>query len=199
MSTRQREGWENLTFGSDNREARERLRELILYIADKCEYDRTFGAVKLNKILFFADFVSFAEYGESITGIRYKKYQQGPVPTALRSLRDEMESKGDIVLKKKEYHGRTQNRVISLREPDFDKFRARDIALVDKVIEMLWERNAVQVSEMSHNKAWKNASEGEAIPYEASFVSDEPLTERDIIIAEEMIAEYERFEQSGRS
>lgn len=198
MGTRQSGRWEKLTFGSDDLEARERLRELILYIADKCEYDRAFGAVKLNKILFFTDFISFAEYGESVTGVRYKKYQRGPTPTTLRSIRDEMESVGDIVLKKKEYQGRTQHRVISLREPNFNKFGARDIALVDRVIEMLWEHNASEVSEMSHDRAWQNAMEGEAIPYEAAFVSDEQLTERDVSIAEEMIEEYECFEQSGR-
>ncbi len=51
------------------------------------------------------------------------------------------------------------------------------------------------MSELSHDKAWRNASEGEPIPYEAAFVSDEPLTERDIAIADEMIAKYERFEK----
>ena len=49
---------------------------------------------------------------------------------------------------------------------------------------------------MSHDRVWKNASEGEPIPYEAAFVSDEPLTERDIAVADGMIAEYERFERS---
>ena len=34
----------------------EKLRELIVYISDRCETDETFGAVKLNKILFLADF-----------------------------------------------------------------------------------------------------------------------------------------------
>jgi uncharacterized phage-associated protein len=197
MSTTQRERWENLTFGSDGQESTDKLRELILHIADKCEYDRTFGAVKLNKILFFADFISFAEHGESITGVQYRKYQQGPVPTVLKRLRGEMETEGEIAIRKKDYHGRIQHRVVALRDPDFDKFSARGIALVDRVIDMLWGHSATQVSEMSHDRAWRNASEGEAIPYEAAFVSDEPLTERDIAIADEMIAEYERFEQSS--
>jgi hypothetical protein len=54
--------------------------------------------------------------------------------------------------------------------------------------------------QLSHDRTWRNASEGEEVPYEAAFVSDEPLTEQDIAIADELIAEYERFEQSaGRS
>ncbi|MEJ7814783.1 MAG: Panacea domain-containing protein [Rubrobacter sp.] len=173
---------------------------MILYVADKCEDDRTFGAVKLNKILFYADFISFAEYGEPITGVKYRKFQQGPVPTILKRVRFEMEESGEVVVRKKSYHGRMQHRLIPLRPPNFDLLRARDIALVDDVIQMLWNCSAQEVSELSHDRAWRNASEGEAIPYEAAFVSDEPLTKRDVAIAEEMIAEYERFEQSaGRS
>lgn len=191
---------QDLTFGSDGSRSTDKLRELILYVADKCEDDPTFGAVKLNKILFCADFISFAEYGEPVTGVKYRKFQQGPVPTILKRVRLEMEESGEVVVRKKSYHGRMQHRIIPLRQPDFSQLGARDIALVDDMIRMFWNRSAQEVSELSHDRAWKNASEGEAIPYEAAFVSDEPLTERDAAIAEEMIAEYERFEQSaGRS
>lgn len=190
----------DLTFGSDGLRSTDKLRELVIYIANKCEDDPKFGAVKLNKILFYADFISFAEYGEPVTGVKYRKFQQGPVPTILKRVRTEMEENGEVVVRKKSYHGRVQHRLIPLRDPDFDLLGARDIALVDDVIRMLWPRSAHEVSQLSHDRAWKNASEGEAIPYEAAFVSDEPLTERDVAIAEEMIAEYERFEQSaGRS
>ena len=151
----------------------------------------------MNKILFFADFISFAKYEMPVTGVQYKKYRQGPVPTVLKRLRDEMEADGAIALKKKEHYGHSQHRIVSLRDPDFNRLNARDIALVDDVIGMLWERSATEVSKISHDRAWRNALEGEPIPYEAAFVSDEPLTERDIAVAESMIAEYEQFEKSA--
>lgn len=197
MGTTKRDGWGNLTFGSENADSKERLRELILFVADRCETDPTFGAVKLNKILFFSDFFSFAEYGRAITGVPYKKYGQGPIPTILKWLRNGMEQSGEIAIRKKKYRGGMQHRVVPLREPDFDKFSGRDIVMVEQVIETLWGRSATEVSELSHDRAWRNASEGEAIPYEAAFVSDEPLTERDVAIADEMIAEYQRFEKSA--
>lgn len=196
MGATYRERWNKLTFGSDGQEAKDRLRELVLYIAGRCESDRTFGAVKLNKILFYADFISFAEYGEPITGVRYKKCPLGPVPTALKPLRKKMEADGEIVIRKRTYLGGTQHRVIPVREPRFEKLSARDIALVDHIIETFADHSGSEMSELSHDRAWRNASEGDAIPYEAAFVSDEPLTQRDIDIANEMIAEYERFEQS---
>lgn len=197
MGASRKDKGNSLTFGSDGPRSTEKLRELVLYIADKCEDDPTFGAVKLNKILFYADFISFAEYGEPITGVKYRKFEQGPVPTILRRVRMEMEDGGDLVIRKKSYHGRMQHRPIPLRPPDFNQLGARDIALVDDMIQAFWNRTAQEVSELSHDRAWKNALEGEVIPYEAAFVSDEPLTDHDIAIAEEMIAEYERFEQSA--
>ena len=36
----------------------EKLKELVLVVAQLCADDRNFGAVKLNKLLFFADFLA---------------------------------------------------------------------------------------------------------------------------------------------
>jgi hypothetical protein len=66
MGTTQRDGRENLTFGSDDQESRERLRQLILFIAERCRADPGFGMTKLVEILFRADFESFARYGKPI-------------------------------------------------------------------------------------------------------------------------------------
>lgn len=197
MGTTQGDRRKNLTFGSENAESKERLRELMLFISDRCESDPTFGAIKLNKILFFSDFFSFAEHGKAITGVPYKKYALGPVPTVLKRLRNKMEQDGEIVIRKKRYQGGMQDRVVPLREPDLGIFNGRDIVMAEEVIDMLWGLSANEVSELSHDRAWRNTPEGEVIPYEAAFVSDEPLTERDIAIAEDMIAEYERFEKSA--
>lgn len=197
MGTTQRDRWKNLTSGSENAESKERLREMMLFISDRCESDPTFGAIKLNKILFFSDFFSFAERSKAITGVPYKKYSQGPVPTVLKRVRDTMEQNGELAVRKKRYQGGMQDRVVPLREPDLGIFDGRDIVMVEEVIDMLWGLSGTEVSKMSHDRAWRNASEGEVIPYEAAFVSDEPLTERDIAIAEDMIAEYERFEKSA--
>ena len=50
-----------------------KLKELILYVADRCEADPTFGAIKLNKTLFYADFLAFASTGKPITGVETKR------------------------------------------------------------------------------------------------------------------------------
>lgn len=171
----------NLTFGDDNQETRERLRELILYISQKSRHDIKFSATKLNKILFYSDFVSFKTYGQPITGAQYMRLEYGPVPTHLMPIRQEMVERGEIVIQKREYWTRTQDVVKPLRPANIDHlFTPTQIALVDEIIEELWELDANEVSARSHKRGWKVANYRDAIPYEAIFLSDEALTEDDM-------------------
>ena len=78
---------DKLTYGSDNAESRRRLRELMLFVAERCQYDPHFGVTKLNKILFYCDFFAFARFGKSITSMPYNKLSYGPVPTAAEGTR----------------------------------------------------------------------------------------------------------------
>ena len=58
----------------------DKFRELIVYICKKSEGDPTFGAVKLNKILYYADFAAYRILGKPITGAQYQKLREGPAP-----------------------------------------------------------------------------------------------------------------------
>lgn len=169
-----------------------RLRELILYVSDRCTEDPGFGATKLNKILYFADFFSYATYGEPVTGAKYMRIGQGPVPQAMLPVRSDMEEKMEIFIRKHKVFGGNyeQHRVIAMREPDISMFRARDIAIVDEVIRVLWGRKASEVSDLSHGIAWKIYNDRQLIPYEASLLSDQGITQGDIIRAQELIMEH---------
>lgn len=190
MDATQRERWENLTFGSDDRESRERLRQLILFVAERCQADPTFGMTKLVKILFRADFESFARYGEPITGTRYKKFPYGPVSQAALDVRNEMRDRGEIAVVKEGYSAFPRNRVVPLETANLDGFSGRDIALIDGVIQMFHGQAATYVSQFSHDRAWRAADDFQMIPYEAALLSDAPPTEDDIARAHELSAKY---------
>ncbi len=168
-----------------------RLRELIVYIAERSVDDPRFGALKLNKILYFSDFRSFARYGRPITGAAYMRLAEGPVPMRMFPIRKEMIDRRDIALVKTPYHGYDQHRVIPLRDPDLDCFRAQDIAIVNDVITWLWYRTGSEASQLSHGRAWNMVEDKERIPYEAAFISDEGLTAYDIARSRELIHEHE--------
>src|SRR5262245_41687341 len=89
-----------------------RLRELILFIATRSAYDRSFGVTKLNKLLWWSDTYAFGLYGRPITGAPYVRLPQGPVPDGIDRLRDQMREIGEIAISAVENYGRTMHRVI---------------------------------------------------------------------------------------
>jgi hypothetical protein len=149
------------------------LRELILYISQQCAEDPTFGAVKLNKILFYSDFLSYYQFGEPIAGVEYQRLPNGPAPKRMLPIRSKMEQDGDIAIEKLAVFDKQQHRCVPRRDPDLNRFKARDIAVVDRLIRTLWGKTATEVSEMSHRRAWRIAKDKQSIPYQAILLSDD--------------------------
>jgi hypothetical protein len=166
-----------------------RFKELVLYICEKCANDPRFGATKLNKILYFSDFLAFGESGAPITGMEYQKIKKGPAPRRMVPIRDEMVKAGDLAIQRVKLisGGRVQERPINLRSANLEMFTSTQIALVDSIIEALRDATAEEVSELSHRMVgYKVVDVGEIIPYETIFVSDEPMSEADIDRAREL-------------
>ncbi len=158
----------------------DKLRELVLHISRQSEGDPCFGAVKLNKILFYADFLAYRHFGRAITGAEYQKLDHGPAPRQLKPLRDQMKREGALAIREQEYGGYTQHRTLALREPILGKFSADEIALVDKVIKDLWGQNASDVSDRSHRfTGWQLAKLGETIPYSVALLTRRDPTEKE--------------------
>lgn len=179
---------ENLTYGSDTPQTRERLQELMLFIADRCEDDPNFGVTKLNKILYYCDFLAFAKLGEPITGISYNKLPFGPVPTAAQIVRDKMRQDGEIVITQEGSVSFRLSRVVPVREANLSLFTGPQVALIDSVIEAVEGANARRLTDITHGNAWKVLSYNDVVPYEFVFISDDPYTEADIARADELVS-----------
>lgn len=171
---------QNLTFEFTGMDGKSRLRELILYISAKCSDDPTFGATKLNKILFFSDFAAYYRYGKPISGIEYQRLPNGPAPKQLMPVRTRMEKEGDVAVQQTSFYNRSQHRCIPLRDPDLSGFTGSEIAVIDEIIHKLWGDTATEVSRVSHQRAWRIAKDMESIPYQAVFLSNEDWTDADL-------------------
>lgn len=169
-----------------------KLAELILYISKKCADDPCFGATKLNKILYFADFLHYGEYGKPITGVEYQKLQYGPAPRRLLPVRDELVNKGDLGIQPVGLRsGSTQKKPVNLREPDLSLFSGTEIAEVDGVIESLRNHDSDMVSELSHRMVgWQVVAENETIPYTTVFVSNPKLSKAEVERGLEIAAKH---------
>ncbi len=179
---------------------REKFRELMLYIADKSVDDPGFGATKLNKLLFFADFLAYSDLGRPITGAEYQKLEHGPAPRHLLGVQRELEAEGAATVTPQQRYRFTQHRLTALRKPDLSVFSAAEIALVDEVLQLLRGATAVEVSRISHNWSvgWDVAEAGETIPYETAFWTMVPPGESDIEAAQRYASEHGLLAASER-
>lgn len=171
-----------------NRESR--YKELVLYIADQCLDDPTFSRLKLLKILFYSDFESYGRHGEPITGVPYRKLPWGPAPASYDRMENEMLRDGLIRIVRKAVYEKLRQRVLPLQEPTFHLLSARDISIVNEWIRFFWNMTATRVSQYSHGKAWKLAQTSALIPYEAVFISNEPVKEEDVARVNELGKRY---------
>lgn len=150
----------------------EKLKELILFVCMESAGDERFSATKLNKLLFYADFLYYQRTGQSITGQEYQALDHGPAPRKMVPLRKELAREGRVAEHTVKYFGREQKRLFGLDEPNLDIFSGAEVSFVKNLIQRYWERNASELSEMSHNFiGWQLAEVGETIPYEVSLVA----------------------------
>lgn len=145
---------------------KEKLRELILHIAKRSEGDVCFGMIKLNKLLFFADFLAYMRLGKPITGEEYQKLDNGPAPRRVKPLLDEMKRGGALGIQHVDFHGFEQQRAIALREPIYGQFSRDEILLVDDLVQRFRNMTAAEISDLSHKfVGWRAVKTGETIPY----------------------------------
>lgn len=178
------------TYAFPNMDSDERLRELILYVSQRCQDDSKFGATKLNKILYFADFIAYRMLGTPITGAEYQRLTWGPAPRQLRPIRDAMVEARELAIEVRKLRDFDQHRTVALKEPNLELFSAKEISLVDEIIHALWDHTAGEASMISHTVAWEMVDDGESIPYQAAFLSPQGLSGQDVSRAEEIVAEY---------
>jgi len=153
---------------------RGKLKELVLYLAQASVEDEGFGMVKLNKLLYRADFEAFRHLGHSITGETYERQEYGPVARDLPIVLDDLAASGYIVWQRLAAGPYTRKVPTAIEQPDMTQFTADELAIVEGVIRELTPHGAKRVSEWSHEQSagWNLVErDGEAIPYETALIS----------------------------
>lgn len=154
----------------------EKLRELIIYIATLSANDPKFGAVKLNKLLFYSDFLAYQKFGKAITEEPYQALRQGPAPKRLKAVVQQMMGR-DIREERRSVGPFEQIRIVPLRTADLSKFGGPEVDLVHGVVQRFWNLNAKEISNESHLfLGWQVGVTGETIPYSTVLIGDRKPT-----------------------
>lgn len=143
----------------------ERLKNVMLYILEHCE---DVWQTKMNKLLFYIDFLSYRERGMAISGLSYRAIDFGPVPerwervySQFDEIRPEMKAIGD-------FEG------VMLRsdlKADVSLFSEEELQLMERVCSKLGGCSSRVLSEKSHKEqGWKdNFKQHRIIPFDNAF------------------------------
>ena len=167
-----------------------KFKELVHYICEKAEDPSCLGSIKLNKVLWYSDVVSFLTTGRPITGETYVKRQHGPVPRDVVRAIDALVKEGKIERGKVDHFGRLKHEYIAIFAADKNRFTSEEMSIIDGAFEhVCLNHTATSISEETHNKIWEMAEMGEPIPYEAVFASViGEIDETDLAWAKEELA-----------
>lgn len=152
----------------------EKLRQLILYVADRTA-DENHGDLFLNKVLYFSDAWALQSLGAPITGARYQRLPMGPALRALLPLRDEMIERGEVEMEDVGDYEVTR----VLKEPNLSHFTPDEVKLVDRVMDLFKSIPPKLIPDVSHGLApgWNLVSHKEDIPLHTQFISRRPIPE----------------------
>ena len=143
----------------------ERLKNLLLHILE--QMGETFQT-KMNKVLFYIDFLSYREQGRAISGLAYQAMEFGPVPQRwdrVYSAFDDVEQMEKLV------KGQECLSLLANGTADMSGFSVGEMAVIDQVCELMKKMTSREASQMSHREPLWNAhvEKQELIPFSEAF------------------------------
>ena len=146
----------------------QKVKMMVEYLIDK--EGGSICPTKLNKEMFYSDFLHFRNYGVSISGLSYRAIQYGPVPSHFDTIYDNLE---DIV---KEHVIISDNESVKLHLADDwslkeGLFSHKELSTMERVSALLRPLSVSEVVKISHEEsAWDdNVQNHGLIPYSYAF------------------------------
>lgn len=148
----------------------EKFTEMVVYFSEQVKPFKT----KMNKLLFYADFLMFKQSCFSISGVRYKAIDKGPVPHNFQSIFEFLANKDEIDIFTTEFpQGYTGEQFKARKERPFnaDLFSKDELEVLEKVATVFKPTSTNDIIELSHlEEAWKkNEKDKSVISYEYAF------------------------------
>lgn len=148
----------------------EKFTEMIVYFSEKIAPFKT----KMNKLLFYADFLMFKQTCFSISGVRYKAIDMGPVPNNFQSIFEYLANHNEINICTSEFpSGYTGEQFKAINDRPFkaEIFSENELEVLDKVASLFKSTSTQDIIELSHlEDAWKkNEKSRSVISYAYAF------------------------------
>lgn len=165
-----------------------RLAKVAHYVIARTEPARL-GAVKLNKVLWFADVENYRRTGRSITGLSaYVRLPRGPVPDGIQIALEELTTSGAISIRRQKVFSYDRFEYVWLKEPDVSGFSAQEIDLLNQAIAAIESLTASEVSEYTHqDPLWTELANRERMSVGAASVISKSPNEQELAWANDAL------------
>ncbi|WP_026947062.1 type II toxin-antitoxin system antitoxin SocA domain-containing protein [Algoriphagus marincola] len=145
----------------------EKFIEMIVFFSHMTQCYKT----KMNKLLFYSDFSFFKYYGNSISGIKYKAINYGPVPNMFETIFENLAINDVIDI---EYVDKTDGirieKLVGREDRKFNPevFGQEELAILEKIASHFKDISTNEIVEISHlEKGWlENIHGKQFISYE---------------------------------
>lgn len=143
-----------------------KLKNVMLFFIEKMQ---GVFVTKMNKLLFFSDFVSYRDYGQAITGLAYKAIQYGPVPVSWNVAYGMVDDIEQIIVDFS--NGNSGQKLISGISYDENCFTEEQTEVLERVYNKFKDYTSKEISEASHTEnAWiENEKEHKIIDFSYAF------------------------------
>lgn len=141
-----------------------KLLDLVKYIVAR--HGEVFPT-KLNKLMFYCDFCHYRKFGQSISALRYKALDFGPVPDRYATIYDNVPG---LYKRFIEAHNMV-SALLSCESSAGERLSASEIKTVDEVVDKLRDLSVSEIIEASHKEnGWKLYFQSRShIPYDEAF------------------------------
>lgn len=143
-----------------------KIKNILLFFIEK---GHGVFITKMNKLVFYADFLSYRMIGRGMTGLGYKAIQHGPVPVRWDRIYSFYEDINQEIVVFPD--GREGTILKSNLSPDLSDFNEQEQKILEAVYLRFKNESPTQISETSHHEeAWKQYSDsGQLISFEKAF------------------------------
>lgn len=160
----------------------EKLKNVLLYILERCAGKPNVGETVLYKLLYFIDFDFFELNKRSVTGLNYIHMKFGPVPVSSQyiSVIEGMKDAEQLKIINQNYYGLRIKRYINLIPYPIGSLDPNEIKTIDSVINSLSDLSANKIEDYVHNDApWHLTKDKEIISYDLVSEREAPYAKSD--------------------
>lgn len=129
-----------------------KYKNAILYFIKYCK-NQYLGDTKLNKLLYYLDFINYRDRKKSVTGDLYISNHYGPTPEKLLGILSEMKSSGEIETIEGAFKGSHSTTFISKKNPNEKVFTEKELNLLKSICKEFLDWSTDKIVEQTHLEA----------------------------------------------